>query len=166
MIRLLALVAVLLITAHQLPAPILEEATPTPTVAHKAKSKPKSESRESAKSHASQQANVKRSRFAGTWVGTMATFPYGNLATVLKVDSTETMIALTCGGAHGAVAKAKLNGDTLQATWPAGINTSTWSLTPQPDGETALVRMQAFVNNNTAVFHRTVAESSPVKPGR
>jgi hypothetical protein len=163
-------VVLLLITAHRLPAPISEvpeSPTPASTVAPTAKPKskplpkpkPKSEASESATNPGRQQPSSKRSRFAGTWVGTIQTFPPGNTATVLTVDSTETTMALTWDLSGPPAAKAKLIGDTLQATFGEGLAAPTFLLTPQPDGATARVRMQAFMNDFTAVFHRA-AESS------
>jgi hypothetical protein len=166
----------LFITAHRLPAPITEE-SPTPTTEHPAKSKAKrtaksktsgaeSESYPNTQSRAAAKpAPTPNKRFAGTWVGTMQTFPMGPAAVVLTVDSTETTMAMTWRGSTVTV-KAQRNGDTLQATSPEGIYTNTWSLTPQPDGATARVRMQAFMNDFTAVFHRTVAESNSAKAAR
>jgi len=174
--RLCLICCVLLITAQRLPAPISEE-SPTPAPEHLAKSKAKrtaksktsgaeSESSSNTQSRAAAKpAPTPNKRFAGTWVGTMQTFPMGPAAVVLTVDSTETTMAMTWRGSTVTV-KATRNGDTLQATSPEGIYTNTWSLTPQPDGATARVRMQAFMNDFTAVFHRTVAESSSAKAAR
>jgi cytoskeletal protein RodZ len=159
-----------LILVDRLPAPIVEETTPKPASEQSAKAKSKSSPKLKPKSEAStnpvrQQASSKQSRFAGTWVGTMQTFPMGPAAVVLTVDSTETTMAMTWRGSTVTV-KAQRNGDTLQATSPEGIYTNTWSLTPQPDGTTARVRMQAFLNDFTAVFHRTVATTHAANPAR
>lgn len=165
----IVLVIFLLATsAHRLPAPIQEvpeSPAPAPTVAPTAKPKPKpspkpkpkSEATESAVDPAKQPANAKRSRFAGTWVGTMPEVPWGNVATELVVDQTETTMDWQESGKQKGRAKAKLSGDTLQARFPAGATTATWSITPQPDGVSAQVRLQAFMNDQTALFHRTVA---------
>ena len=172
-IRSSLIAGLLVISAHRLPAPISEESTPTPALEQSAKPKtkplpkpkPKSEPTESATNPVRQQRSSKQSRFGGTWVGTMPTFPMGPAAVVLTVDSTETTMAMTWRGSTVTV-EAQRNGGTLQATSPEGIYTNTWSLTPQPDGTTARVRMQAFMNDFTAVFHRTIAESSSVKTAR
>jgi hypothetical protein len=197
-----ALVIFLLaVTAHRLPAPIQEvPESPTPVPEQSAKPKPKpkplpkpkSEASESATNPVRQEPSTKPSRFAGTWVGTMPTIPWGNLESVLTVDSTETSMAVSWyeadepgdakthkyfkaapasarghAAAKPAFAKAQLNGDTLAVTFPAALlGTSKWSIIPQPDGTTARVRMQAFMNDFTAVFHRTVSESSAAKPAR
>jgi len=171
--------AMLLITAHRLPAPIQEtpeSPSPAPTVEPKAKPKPKaspkpkpkSEASESATNSARQQSNSKQSRFAGNWVGTMQTFPAGNQTTVLAVDPAGTTMTVTWFGKETA-AKAQLDGDTLRATFPPPPfqpQPHTWSLTPQPDGVTARVRFQCFLNDFTAVFHRSGSESSTAKTVR
>jgi len=174
-------IALLVITAHRLPAPISEipeSPTPAPTVVPtvaptskpkpKSLPKPKSEASESITKSVKQQPSPKQSRFAGTWAGIMPTFPAGNQATELVVDSTETTMTVTWFGKENA-AKAQLKGDTLQATFPPPPfqpQPHTWSLTPQPDGETARVRFQCFMNDATAVFHRTVAAPHAAKPAR
>lgn len=163
----------LLSTAHRAPAPISETETPTPVPEQSAKPKPKRTTKPKTKSEANeapvnsvrQQPNHKQSRFAGTWVGTMQTFPMGNVAAVIVVDATERTMAVSCIGPGNSVpvknaqgwpvASAKLSGDALQANFPAGIATTTWSITPAPDGATARVRMQGALNDFTAVFHRT-----------
>jgi hypothetical protein len=193
------LVAVLLLIApHRSPAPISEESTPTPPQEQSTKSKPKplpkpkSEGSESATNPVKQQRTSKQRRFAGNWVGTMPTIPWGNLESVITIDSTETNMAVSWyeaadaanrkthdhfkpsptsargrAAANPAFAKAQLDGNTLTAAYPAPLlGTSTWSITPEPDGVTAQVRMQAFMNDFKAVFHRTVAESRPGKAAR
>lgn len=163
--------AVLLFFVHRLPAPIQEvPETPTPpAVAPQSKplpkSKPKSEPGDAATNSAPRQMNPKQSRFAGTWVGTMAEVPWGNVATALVVDQTEATIEWQEGGKRKGLTKAKLTGNTLQASFPGWAH-PTWSLATQPDGATALVRLQAFMNDQTAVFHRTVVQSSAAKPAR
>jgi hypothetical protein len=176
---------VFLLTTHPLPAPIHEqpEKKATPSPAPKPAQKPKSttKTKPAAKAESQAATPAKRSRFAGTWVGTMATMPFGNLHTVLTVDSTETAMAVSwydaadtgvtkthekfkpaAGNAavKPAFAKAKLNGDTLTASFPAPLlGTSTWSITPQSNGVTARVRMQAALNDFTATFDRTAGAS-------
>jgi cytoskeletal protein RodZ len=185
----LVVVALLLITAHRLPAPISEESTPTPPPEQSAKPKTKplpkpklkSEASESATNPITQRRSSKQSRFAGSWVGTMPTIPWGNLESVVTIDATETNMAVSWydaadagnGKTHDhfkpsptsarghvaakpAFAKAHLDGNTLTASFPAPLlGTSTWSITPETDGATARVRMQAFMNDFSAVFHRT-----------
>jgi len=113
----------------------------------------------------------------------MSTIPWGNLPSVITVDSTETAMAMSWYeadepgnpkiyrrfkaapaserghvSAKPAFAAAHLDGDTLTATFSAPLlGSSTWSIMPQADGTTARVRMQAFMNNFTAVFHKAGA---------
>jgi hypothetical protein len=187
----LCVAAWLFMTAHRLPAPIVEPTEkPTPTAEEEgtkrsAKAKRGVESqpnRATTSSHAgSTLASARAKKFAGSWVGTMSTIPWGNLPSVVTVDSTETAMAMSWyeAGEPGnpkiyrqfkpapaserghvlakpAYATARLDGDTLTATFSAPLlGSSTWSITPQPGGTTARVRMQAFMNNFTAVFQRT-----------
>lgn len=154
-------VAFLVITAHRLPAPIQEtpeSPTPAPTVAPTAKPKSKPPPKPQAKSEASaspvrQQASSKQSRFAGKWVGTMPEVPWGNVATELIVDQAGATMTWQESGKQKGTARAQLVGDTLQAHFQVGVS-ETWSITAQPDGATAQVRLQAFMNDQTAIFHR------------
>jgi cytoskeletal protein RodZ len=165
--------ALLLVTAHRLPAPISEiPESPTPAPEQSAKPKPKrttnpkSQASESTTKSAKPQSTPKQSRFAGTWTGTMPAFPTGPQATVLTIDPKEaTMQQIWTGHPPSLVAKAEINGNTIRATFQNGMVTFTYSLSPEPDGATAQVRLQAFMNDNTAVFHR-VAESNTAKPAR
>ena len=176
----------ILLMADRSPAPIVEEnPTPAPEQTGKPKTKRAVESqpnRATTSSHAeSAPASARSKKFAGSWVGTMPTIPWGNLPSVVTVDSTETAMAMSWYDADEpgnpkryrhfkpapaserghvpakpAFATARLDGDTLTASFSAPLlGSSTWSITPQPGGTTALVRMQAFMNNFTAVFQRT-----------
>ena len=153
------LVATLLfVTADRLPAPISEvpdNPTPAATPKSKPKPKPKPEASESTKTAVKQQPTPKQSRFAGTWVGTIPAFPTGPQDTILTVDPKEATMSHTwVGHPPTQVAKAEIFGDTIRATFHTDV-TFTFSLTPMSDGVTASVRLQAFLNNNKAVFRRT-----------
>ena len=171
--RILFVALSILVTAHRLPAPIVEsEEKPTPaavlapTAKPSHKPKPKSEASQSAVSPARQPASAKQSRFAGTWAGTMPEVPWGNVATELVVDQTETTMEWqNVGNSKRSSAKATLTGGTLSARFPAGFTSAVWYITPQPGGTMANVRLIAFMNDQTAVFHR-VSESSAVKTAR
>jgi len=152
--------AFLLATAHRLPAPIQEsQESPIPAPERsgkpKAKRTAKSETDSSVPRASATPAQRAGKRFAGTWSGTIQTFPPGPTATALTVDSTETSATLTWRLATNPPARAIIVGDTLQATFGSGLGAATFSLTPQPDGQTANVRMQAFMNDFKAVFRRT-----------
>jgi hypothetical protein len=151
-------VVVLLATMHRLPAPISEESTPTPAPEQSAKQKPK-RARETKANRTTQASTATTTptpaaskRFAGTWTGIMAEVPWGNVAVV---DPAETTIEWWGAGTNHGTAKAQITGNTLHARFPAGFTTATWSITLQSDGTIAQVRLQAFMNDETAVFRRT-----------
>jgi hypothetical protein len=148
--------ALLLATAQQLPAPISEIESPTPTPERSAKPKlrlapkpkPKPEASAAATNSVTQQTG-KHSRFAGTWVGTMPIVPYGDVAIEFDIDKTETTV-IGKSRLGTEVVKARIDGGTLQAN----LRLSTWWITPEPGGKTAIVRIKAQMNDQTAVFHR------------
>jgi hypothetical protein len=95
----------------------------------------------------------------------MPEVPWGNIATELIVDETGTTMQWQESGKQKGTEAARLTGDTLQATFQVGV-AATWSLTPQPDGATARVRLQALMNDQTAFFHRTSGAPSSTKPAK
>jgi hypothetical protein len=187
-LRFLVVLFSILVIVERSPAPIIEEnATPAPEQTAKRKPKRVVESQTNRATTslraATTPAPARSKKFAGSWVGTMPTIPWGNLPSVVTVDSTETAMAMSWyegdepgnpkiyrhfkpapaserGHVAGkpALAAARLDGDTLTASFSAPLlGSSIWSITPQSDGTTARVRMQAFMNNFTAVFQRTNA---------
>ena len=158
--------------AERSPAPIVEEEKPTPapeeqTTKSKRKSVEKSEASKPAEAAKSKESSKPKERFAGTWTGIMKTFPAGNQTTQIVIDSTETTMTVAWFG-KTASAKAQLNGDTLQATFPPPAfqpESHHWAITPQPDGVSARVHFQCFLNDFTAVFHR-VARAGANKTAR
>jgi hypothetical protein len=155
-------VTLLLITAHRLPAPISEvPESPTPAPEQSAKPKPKRvihpKTNQSEKSSvaASTPSPTRSKTFAGKWVGTMPEVPWGNIQTELIVDPTETTMEWQDSiNSKPATAKATLTGNTLSALFP-GWPRPVWSITPDPGGNTAHVRLQAFMNDDHAVFRKT-----------
>ena len=85
----------------------------------------------------------------------MPEIPWGDVPTELLVDQSETTMEWQESGKRKGVARAALSGNTLRARFPAGMTTAIWSLTPQADGVTAHVRLQAFMNDFAATFRRT-----------
>jgi len=160
--------------AHRSPAPIVEEEKPTPapaaeeqTTKSKRKSVEKSEASKPAEAAKPKETSKPKERFAGTWTGTMKTFPAGNQTTQIMIDSTETTMTVSWFG-KTALSKAQRNGDTLQATFPPPAfqpEPHHWAITPQPDGVSAQVHFQCFLNDFTAVFHR-VARTGATKTAR
>jgi outer membrane biosynthesis protein TonB len=182
-------VALLLITAHRLPAPISEIETPTPkpqpaakveeqtpapapqqsvsaekgsttpTPAAKSTSAPKSRGTSKtpqSKAHATPTQIV--AKFAGTWTGVTHTFPWGDISKTITVDPTETKMTMLSSNGPDAgklgTTRAQQQGDTLVGNFGArGV----YSLTPLADGTTALVRLQAPFNDNTASYNRARA---------
>jgi len=148
--------AFFLIAAHRLPAPIQEiPESPTPASEQSAKPKPKRTSEPTTR-HASSPSPTPgiSKKFAGKWSGIMPEVPWGNVQTELIVDPTETTMEWRDSlNSKPATAKAQLNGNTLSALFP-GWPRPVWSITPDPGGNTAQVRLQAFMNDDHAVFRR------------
>lgn len=93
-------------------------------------------------------------------------FHLRDIPTELIVDQSETTMEWQESGKRKGVAKAYGSGDTLSASFPAGLTVGRWSLAAQPDGTTARVRLQAFMNDQTAVFRRVAAEPRAPKSAR
>jgi len=158
----------ILLIAQRSPAPIIEEEEPTPApAAEEQPTKSKRKSGENSEASKPAQPKKPKERFAGTWTGIMKTFPAGNQTTQIVIDSTETTMTVSWFG-KTASSKAQLNGDTLQATFPPPAfqpEPHHWAITPQPDGVSARVHFQCFLNDFTAVFHR-VARAGANKTAR
>ena len=149
--RALLLITLLLVTASHLPAPIQEE-SPAATPQRTPKPKPKpSESNVKAELKPSA-TPAKQNRFAGTWSGVMSTFPWGDISQTIIVDPTEaTMTMMSTDKGTSKVVRVERRGETLIGNFGTG---GTYSLTPLGDGTTALVRLQAPFNDNTASYRR------------
>ena len=80
--------------------------------------------------------------------------PWGPWAVTLTVSADETSVTEQINTEKPVTTVARRSGEILQARFPAGLTTITWSLTPLPDGATAQVRFQAFMNDFTAIFRR------------
>jgi hypothetical protein len=155
--------ALLLVTAHRLPAPISEVESPTPAPEQSAKPKPKPSARTKRKTEGDE-ASVKKSgakiiesartepsparaRFAGTWKGKMSD---GGQWTIV-IDPAETK-ATAIGGMWGAEdGPAQIDQNTI--SWNHTINK--WSLTLMPDEKTAKVVEHHAFGINSGVLQRT-----------
>jgi hypothetical protein len=153
--------ALLLITTHRLPAPIQEVPdSPTPAPSESATPKPKRvihpKTNQSDKSPVavSTPSPTPSKKFAGKWMGTMPEVPWGNVATELIVDPSETTIEWQESGKHKGSAKTQLDGNTLSARIPMGFQPVVWFISPHADGMSADIRMTAFMNDDHAVFRR------------
>lgn len=161
-------IALLLISAHRLPAPISEVETPAPTPEQSAKTRQARALKPKAANENSERPGKRRSpsptpkiqptqqsRFAGAWTGVMHTFPWGDIPQTITVDPMEaTMRIVSIKPAGDSTVRAEQHGGTLTGHFGSG---GTYSLTPLADGSTALVRLQAPFNDNTATYHRTTS---------
>jgi hypothetical protein len=164
----IVLVAILLeLSAHRLPAPIIEapeNPTPAPEQASKPKWKPRAKAKTSGGDKESTKAPIAPGpgRFAGNWFGTISQGIWGDVKVPLVINANGSSVKMTAGERPATV-----NGDTI--TWKSGLfNEITWTLTPQKDGTTALVTSKSGLGvNGTATFSRTqspVASAPPTKP--
>jgi len=155
-------VALLIMTAHRLPAPIIE--IPAPTPAAKEQTKPKKirshakavESGPTTKSEPKSPATRSLqgpARFAGTWRGVLDFGMFNGTADVtLTIDASATSVNETNRVISGTRA-LKNNGTSV--SWREGsLNAASWTFTPNPDGKTASVRLTAPLIDNSAIFHR------------
>jgi hypothetical protein len=163
-LRFLVLLLLILMIAQHSPAPIVEEEKPTPAPEQAAKPKAKpvvhsQTNRTKTSSRAvSTSTPARAKKFAGTWTGTMQTFPAGNQTTQILIDPTETTMTVSWFGKTSSAKAQLLSGDTLQATFPPPPlqpQSHVWSITPQADGQSARAHFQCFMNDFTAVFQRT-----------
>jgi len=146
--------ALIVITAHRLPAPIQEvPETPTPTPRSQPNPLP---------STTPERADP--AQFAGTWTGKIKFG--GNLNEVeytLMVNPDATSLIMKSLRFGEFARPTTLNGKAL--TWTAGPkNGNVWTLAPNLDGQTALVKVNLAAGaEGNATFQRT--ESAP-KRGR
>jgi hypothetical protein len=152
----------------RLPAPIQEvPESPTPATQepeapkrkHSAKSKASSSDTEQDKTESrSDTARAKShttgsAKFAGTWSGRINQGFIGNLEIKFVIDGQASTVT-DSSNYGGATHAATLNGSTLE--WKAGLlREIAWTLTPNPDGQTALVTSKSALSGDaTATFRR------------
>src|SRR2546429_2492328 len=168
-IRLLLSIALLLIAAHRLPAPISEEPSPTPAE-QSAKPKPKrtiksTDSREgseaSTKRQTSPRPQIQRTPnstpFVGTWSGTMNISFFGDIGYTFLIDPAQATVKMwgtnkpsEIPQTTADVCRASVGADGISWNWSAWK----WTLKPYPEGKTALVKVAGAFQNATAVFER------------
>jgi hypothetical protein len=134
-------------TAYRLPAPIQEQ-SPTPAPQESAKPKPKGAIKPRVTSESSQtstkratssatktKATSNRNLFDGVWTGT-----FGNSELLITITGSGTAISYLWVklGKRDEV-PATCNGTTTRWTTRLVMGSCTWTLTPNPDGKTALV---------------------------
>jgi len=145
--------------ASRVPAPIQEvPESPAPV----RKFKPKSDHNKKDETKSSTPVPKSSASLAGTWVGTVHTFPTGDQTATLVINSGETTLTVHWYGKTGTVATERVDGSTLKATFPqtSQPQSQVWTITRQPDGLTALVHFQAFLNNSTTTFRRTSSDAA------
>jgi hypothetical protein len=164
-VRVVIVGVALFLSAHRLPAPIVEETSPstTPAPAHSAKPKPtvKSKASESSGSSAKTQTSpvapktqpiANRNPFDGTWIGTLERF-YGDRTLVIIGQ-----IIIEKGTQVGTHTwNTTRDGGSVRWSTPIGC---AWSLTPNADGNSAMVTvncsgfMGVGSGSASAIFHR------------
>jgi hypothetical protein len=165
-LALLLALALLLITAHRLPAPIQEiPESPTPALDESGKPKPKrtikpkgtSESPENSakRKPASPSSQLEQHpKFAGTWRGTLPFGLAGDLHLTLVINNDGTSVTES-GGLVGTV-NFRATNDGKTVSWRSGIvKEIAWALTPNPDGQTALLAAKSpYIGSPSAVFRK------------
>jgi hypothetical protein len=170
--RLLLILVLLLLAAHRCPAPIQEAAeSPTPAAQQSVKPKPKrtvkpkaSEGSESSTKRQppspipKNQTTPNRNLFDGTWVGTVTNAPFvGTVQDTFVVSASGTSVIEKLGNLSPKLFQATCDGSTIR--WISSTCTDT--LTPNPDGKTALVTINCTgvfgigAYNTSTIFRRT-----------
>jgi hypothetical protein len=167
------LVILLFTSAHRLPAPISELATPTaspestarPKVKRTPKTKPSSDTsekvtkRQTVSATPTNQIVSKRSAFDGTWVGTLNGLPFnGDVDYTLAVTASGTSVNERSATFGSLTWRAMCDGVTMR--WKSGAGCA-WVLAPNPDGKTALVTVNCpgffgvGVYNSSSILRKT-----------
>ena len=160
LLRLVVLLLSIFVIAQRSPAPIVEE-KPTPAPKQMAKPKPTRVTQPkvdrattpSRAAHSPTPAPSKR--FAGSWTGVMHTFPWGDIPQTVTIDfAEETMTRARDWSSTnpGGTAPVRREGNSLKADFGSG---GVLLLTRLGDGRTALLRLTAPFNDQTAVFRKT-----------
>jgi hypothetical protein len=153
-LALLLSVALLLITAHRLPAPI-QEVPESPTPAP-----PPALQIQSNSPPGTTQERVDSARFAGAWAGRIKIGNSGEVHVTLAVNSDATSLTQNTKRMGELIHPTTVNGHTL--SWLAGkSNNVAWTLTPNPDGQTALAGTRMGGITSTAIFKRVQLVPQP-----
>ncbi len=169
-LRILFAAGLLLITAQRLPAPISEvPETPTPTPVLPTQSENKSNAtitgatpQPAANPAPSTTPEVADpARFAGTWTGKIKFGRVGDVDFTLVINSEATSLEQGSKNFGRHMHATISSGHTL--SWRAGEkNDLAWTLTPNPDGQTALTTLKLPSGaESTAIFQRVQASSNP-----
>ena len=155
----------LVLTAHRLPAPIIEEerSTPAPAPQQSEAPKPKHSPRPTTTEQSSSPTETRAkpapasasqgpARFAGTWTGKVNQGLLGHVATSFTIDSSANSVELS-HNLGGGTKRATITGNSI--SWKSGVaGEVTWMLTPNSDGQTAQVNMKGTVLSDTTTFRR------------
>jgi hypothetical protein len=145
----------LLSTAQRAPAPISEESQ-TPSPERSAKPKRTITKRQTPSSSPKVQATPTQPRFAGTWNGIMDCGIYGQIEHTLSISQDSMTVWQTKNPSVRGSGAPQISGDTITLTYDG----CSWTLTPNPDGKTALTKggCGGFFGigawNGAAIFHR------------
>lgn len=144
---LLFIVATLLVTADRLPAPIQEvpeSPTPGPTLApavEPKKSPPKPKLKPTG-----------AARFAGTWIGRIKAGSMGEVDVTLLINANGTLVAQS---SKAGIWNRALFYDGQRLSWKTGTNNQiAWTLTPNPDQQSALVIRSWSGGQDSGIFRR------------
>jgi hypothetical protein len=175
-------VALLLVTAHRLPAPISEiPENPTPAQEQSAKPKPKRTIKPKVTNENSEDSGKQQTRttvsttkrettpsnpFEGTWRGTLDNLPFaGNVDFTLVITAAGTAVVEKSANWGTKNFQSNCDGSTMK--WETG---SSWTLTPNPDKQTALVTCNSAgffgigAFSLSTIFRRTLATTSAQAP--
>src|SRR5260370_27544835 len=139
--------ALLVMTAHRLPAPIEQSRTPAPTVGPAAEQK-KSPSKPKSKPSGA-------ARFAGTWTGriTIDKFPDTDVTLVISTDGTSVAQRSQAG-----VWTRPLAYDGKVLSWQTGpTHRVSWTLALNPDAQSALVTRTWSGIQTSGIFKRVLS---------
>jgi len=148
----------LLLSTQRSPAPIQEE-TPSPTPSP-------TPSATAAVTPSGQLSKLEAARFAGTWTGKIKFGGFANEVDYTLVINPEATSLILKSQRLGENARPTTVSDgTL--SWKAGPKDGNlWTLTPNADGQTALVKVKPSAGaEGTATFQRTEAPAKRGRPG-
>lgn len=160
-LRVLLSLALLLVWVQRAPAPIQEvseSSTPTPTPALQVQPNP---------TPGTTPQGASLTSFAGTWAGRIKIGTGGEVHVTLAVNSDATSLTQNSKRMGELTHPTTVNGRTL--SWLAGkLNNVAWTLTPNPDGQTALAGTKQGGITSTAIFKRvqSTPQSSPAPPSK
>jgi hypothetical protein len=150
------LAALLLSTAHRLPAPIQEvPESPTPVPQQSAKPKLKGTIKPKAASESSESSTKQRNAFDGTWVGTENLGgSVGNIQSTQVISGSGAVVRST-SRLGTFIWSATCDGKTMQWSVKTKYGSGVRTFTPNHDGKTALMIFQSGDFHSSATFSKT-----------